>query len=187
MRGEKFLEMLVFKMEAEWAYAMDMKKAISIQDGLEQPETSAAGLKVESQLKKKNINEGRNAARMKVHAKKRFQRVFATGQQLAKVSQECVDLFTKYEVQAYVDSMQAAYLIEVKKWQEALDKLLNSKAIYLKIMQFRDSIEAVIYQEKIAELDTFIRLCCTNLKMQSSQKVEKDFEAQKQSLQSQVA
>ena len=83
--------------------------------------------------------------------------------------------------------MQAAYLIEVKNWQEALDKLLNSKAIYQKIMQFRDSIEAVIYQEKIAELDTFIRLCCTNLKMQSSQKAEKDFEGKKSKLQDQVA
>lgn len=88
-----------------------------------------------------------------------------TGDQLAKVIETCVDLFTKYEVQAYVAGMQAAYLIEIKKWAEALDKLLNSKAIYQKIMQFRDSIEAVIYHEKIAELDTFIRLCCTNLKM----------------------
>ena len=119
---------------------------------------------------------------MKVHAKKRFQRVFITAKQLEKVSQECVDLFTKYEVQAYVESMQSAYLIETKQWQEALDKLLNSKALYQKIMSYRDSIEAVIYQEKIAELDTFIRLCCTNLKMQSSQKAEKDFEKKKKDL-----
>lgn len=162
------MEILIFKMEGEWAYAMDMKKAISIKDGVEQQESSAAGLKVESQLNKKNVNEHRSSVRMKVHARKRFQRVYLHGQQLAKVSEESLDLFTKYEVQAYVDSMQSAYLIEVKKWEEALDKLLNSKAIYQKIMQYRDSIEAVIYQEKIGELDTFIRLCCTNLKMQSS-------------------
>lgn len=166
-------------MEGEWAYAMDMKKAISIQDGVDQQESSAAGLKVESQLKQKNVNEHRNSARMKVHARKRFQRVYVNGQQLAKVSEECLDLFTKYEVQAYVDSMQSAYLIEAKQWREALDKLLNAKAIYQKIMQFRDSIEAVIYQEKISELDTFIRLCCTSLKMQSAQAAEQDFEAKK--------
>ena len=132
-------------MEGEWAYAMDMKKAISIQDGIEQQETSAAGLNVESQLKQKNVNENRNSARMKVHARKRFQRVFVNGEQLSKVSDECLDSFTKYEVQAYVDSMQSAYLIESKKWKDALDKLLSSKAIYQKIMQYRDSIEAVIY------------------------------------------
>ena len=115
-KGEKFLEILIFKMEGEGAYAMDMKKAISIQDGVEQQESSAAGLKVESQLNKKNANENRNSARMKVHARKRFQRVHLHGQQLAKVSDECLDLFTKYEVQAYVDSMQSAYLIESKQW-----------------------------------------------------------------------
>lgn len=82
---------------------------------------------------------------MKVHARKRFQRVFVNGQQLSKVSDECLDSFTKYEVQAYVDSMQSAYLIESKKWKDALDKLLSSKAIYQKIMKYRDSIEAVIY------------------------------------------
>lgn len=54
-------------------------------------------------------------------------------------------------------------------------------------MSYRDSIEAVIYQEKIAELDTFIRLCCTNLKMQSSQKAEKDFEKKKKDLQNKVS
>lgn len=67
---------------------------------------------------------------MQVHAKKRFQRVYINGQQLMKVSEEALDQFTKYEIQAYVDSMQSSYLMESKKWKEALDKLLNSKAIY---------------------------------------------------------
>lgn len=53
-------------------------------------------------------------------------------------------------------------------------------------MQYRDSIEAVIYQEKISEMDTFIRLCCTNLKMNSSQAAEKDFEKKKTEIQQAV-
>jgi len=28
-RGEKFLEIILFRIEADWAYAMDMKKTIS--------------------------------------------------------------------------------------------------------------------------------------------------------------
>jgi hypothetical protein len=28
-RGEKFLEILLFRIEADWAYAMDMKRTIS--------------------------------------------------------------------------------------------------------------------------------------------------------------
>lgn len=82
---------------------------------------------------------------MQVHARKRLQRVYVTGEQLGKVAETCVDLFTKYEVQAYVAGMQSSYLIETRDWAQALDKLLNSKAIYQKIMQYRDSIEAVIY------------------------------------------
>lgn len=89
-------------------------------------------------------------------------------------------------MRAYVEGMQAAFLIEMKKWQEALDKLQSSKAIYQKIMQYKDSIESVLYQEKVGELDTFIRLCCTNLKMKSAQAAEKKFEETKKQIQSQV-
>jgi len=46
-------------------------------------------------------------------------------------------------------------------------------------MQYKDSIESVLYQEKVGELDTFIRLCCTNLKMKSAQAAEKKFEETK--------
>lgn len=45
--GEKFIEILIYKMESEWAYGMDMKKAISIQDGQREKEESKAGLKAE--------------------------------------------------------------------------------------------------------------------------------------------
>ena len=46
--------------------------------------------------------------------------------------------------------MQAVYLIEVEKYQAALDLLLNSKAIYQKLTSYKDSIEAVLYQEKLS-------------------------------------
>jgi hypothetical protein len=64
--------------------------------------------------------------------------------------------------------MQAAYLIEVEQYQEALDLLMRSKVIYQKISEYKDSLEAVIYEERIGQLDTFIRLCCSNLSLSSS-------------------
>jgi len=45
--------------------------------------------------------------------------------------------------------MEASYLIEMEKWQEALDRLLTSKIIFGKIAQFKDPMEAVLYDEKI--------------------------------------
>jgi len=86
--------------------------------------------------------------------------------------EQCLDGFSKYEMQAYVESMQAAYLLEVEKYQEGLDKLLRAKLIYQKVAQYKDSLEAVIYQEKIGQIDTFVRLCCLNLKLASAQDKE---------------
>ena len=46
-QGEKYLEILIYKIEADWAYAMDMKKSIT--EAQEQPkEESKAGLKNQS-------------------------------------------------------------------------------------------------------------------------------------------
>ena len=49
-KGEKYLQIMIFGIEADWAYAMDMKKAISSQEGAaggqqEEQKQSAAGLK----------------------------------------------------------------------------------------------------------------------------------------------
>ena len=59
--------------------------------------------------------------------------------------------------------MSAVYQMEVKKFNEALDNLLKAKIIYEKIAQYKDTLEAVIYTEKVTQLDTLIRLCAFNL------------------------
>jgi len=61
--------------------------------------------------------------------------------------------------------MKAAYMMETKKWKEALELLVKAKVIYQNISKLKDSIEAVIYKERIGQLDTFIRLCCVSLKL----------------------
>ena len=89
-----------------------------------------------------------------------------------KVSEECLDSFAKFETAAYIDGMKASYHMEKENWQEALDLLMNSKVIYSKICSFKDSLEAVIYQERISQLDTFIRLCCAGLTIKTSSPFE---------------
>lgn len=51
----------------------------------------------------------------------------------------------------------------MKKFQEALDNLIKTKIIYNKIAQYKDALEAIIYKEKINQIDTFIRMCSFNL------------------------
>ena len=141
--GEKYLHLMIYRIEADWAFGMDMKKALSTQEN--KNEESKSGIKKESMLSKKNVNSSRNPFRLNVHARKRFATMFKSCSALQKVAEDSLDGFSKYEMQAYVDSMQASYLIEVKKWAGALDLLLSSKVIYQKISSFKDSLEAVVY------------------------------------------
>jgi len=52
-------------------------------------------------------------------------------------------------MEAYILQMKGTFLLEKEHWQEALDALLRAKLIYQKISEFKDSLEAVIYIEKI--------------------------------------
>lgn len=72
------------------------------------------------------------------------------------------------EVEAYVAQISAVFLIEKKRFKEALDNLLKSKIIYEKIAQYKDTLEAIIYKEKVGQLDTLIRVCSFNINGSSS-------------------
>ena len=45
--------------------------------------------------------------------------------------------------------MQAVYLMERRDFELALDLLIKSKIIYEKISEFKDTLEEIIYKEKI--------------------------------------
>jgi hypothetical protein len=59
--------------------------------------------------------------------------------------------------------MSAIYQMEVKDFKGALDNLIKTKIIYEKIAQYKDTLEAIIYKEKVGQLDTLIRLCSFNI------------------------
>lgn len=45
--------------------------------------------------------------------------------------------------------MSAVYQMEIRDYKTALDNLLRSKIIYEKIAQYKDTLEAIIYKEKV--------------------------------------
>jgi hypothetical protein len=78
------------------------------------------------------------------------------------------------EYEAYSSHIQAVYEMENKDHKTALDNLIKSKIIYEKTSQYKDSLEAIIYKEKVNQLDTLIRLCSFQLRgMMSSENEEK--------------
>ena len=62
-----------------------------------------------------------------------------------------------FELTAYEEQMQAVFLMEVLKFEEALDHLLKAKVIYEKIAEYQGTLEALIYAEKVTQIVTFIR------------------------------
>ena len=54
------------------------------------------------------------------------------------------------EVEAYASHIQAVFQLECKAYGEALDNLLKSKIIYQKISEFKDTLEEIIYKEKVS-------------------------------------
>lgn len=78
-------------------------------------------------------------------------------------------------MEAYVSHLGAIFMMEGKQHQEALDNLIRCKIIYEKISQYKDTIEAVIYEERISQLDTLIRMCCFNLNGMTDPASEKKF------------
>ncbi len=64
--------------------------------------------------------------------------------------------------------MSAVYLMEVKDYKSALDNLIRTKIIYEKISGYKDTLEAIIYRERVNQIDTLLRLCSFHLKGISS-------------------
>ena len=83
---------MVFKCEADWAFAMAMKKAISNQEGVgHKQEEAKAGLKNQSLFNQQDPHSTRNTFRLKRHCKKRFSKVFKSSKALQGVCNEVLD------------------------------------------------------------------------------------------------
>ena len=91
---------------------MDFKKAITEAEGGKSQEEA----KKQSVLNQKGSNATRNPFRLKVHARKKFSTAYKYAKALTEISEGCLDEISKFEMQAYASGIQAAYLIEIKKF-----------------------------------------------------------------------
>lgn len=57
--------------------------------------------------------------------------------------------------------------MESHKLDDALDNFLKSQVIYKQLAEYRDPLEALIYTEKVNQLQTFIRACAASLSIQA--------------------
>lgn len=136
----KFLHILVFKCEADWAYAMQMKQvATNLQSKTQQPS-----------LIKALEGSRTNANRLRVHCLKRFKAAAKTAHQIQNNCSSAFNEQSLFELEAYVCFIQAVYLMESHRYEDAMDNLLKSQIIYKQIAEYRDPMEALIYSEKVS-------------------------------------
>lgn len=155
----KYLHIAIFKCESDWAYAMHMKQLASSLTG-----------KSQSQAVKK---DGRtNANRLRIHFLRRFDRAAQWARRLETVGREALDTQSQFELEAYTSQIVANHLMEKQNHQEALDHLLKAKVIYNEIAQHKDTLEALIYKEKVGQIDTFIRSCAMSLQINNVESIQ---------------
>ena len=147
LTSQKYLQILLFKAEADWAYAMQMKQQASNLSG----KSSAAANVSKLSGNRTNVN------RLKVHYLRRFKRAFQGAKRLREVCEHAVDEPSLFELEAYEEQMEAIFLMEVLKFEEALDHLLKAKVIYEKMSEYKATLDALIYGEKVSQITTFIR------------------------------
>lgn len=72
--------------------------------------------------------------------------------------------------------MNAIYNMERQNYEEAINDFLKAKLIFSQIGSTQDTLEAIIYNEKVSQLETFIRSCTASLQINSEIKLADEAE-----------
>lgn len=106
-----------------------------------------------------------------MHYLKRFKAAAKTAKGIKKTCKDAFDEQSQFELEAYCDFIEAVCLMEYHKYEEAIDHLLRAQIIYKQLAEYRDPMEALIYSEKVNQLQTFIRSCAANLLIPATQTI----------------
>ena len=127
----RFIMILLFNAERSWSYAMQLRQHIS-------SHPSAIG---------------------KRHLLTRLRKAFKWSEQLENILNAVGDVKSTLEAQAYKSVMQGNLELECQHWEAARDSFLNAQAVYLKLNDVVDSIEAVGIQQKLTHIQPMIKYC----------------------------
>eukprot|EP00357_Protocruzia_adherens_P032037 CAMPEP_0115007186 /NCGR_PEP_ID=MMETSP0216-20121206/21006_1 /TAXON_ID=223996 /ORGANISM="Protocruzia adherens, Strain Boccale" /LENGTH=602 /DNA_ID=CAMNT_0002374033 /DNA_START=30 /DNA_END=1838 /DNA_ORIENTATION=- len=132
----RHLMILLFEAERCWSYALDLKHELTDL----QPDNH----------------------RLKFHIKRRMSKACQAAENLYKMCQDCANKRTLLESEGYFHWMQGNLASEEGKWEEALAKFEQSKAIFGELAKITDSLDSIVFSEKIEQIEPFIRYCQYN-------------------------
>lgn len=96
--------------------------------------------------------------------KQKFKKAAELANKILEISRLRCDNLTVLESDAYYNTLQANYYVYVRNYTGALECYRNAKSIYSSIISKKDSIEAIVYKDRLAYLQMQVRLCEYNLK-----------------------
>ncbi|KAL4429755.1 hypothetical protein ABPG74_004392 [Tetrahymena malaccensis] len=133
LNDPKMLQVLLFKIENNWAYAMDLKQIM--QDSKD------------------------GAARKQHHVNKKMAKALKWAQLLNNICRERTDERSYQESEAYLNFIKGIYHHERHQWEDALESYIKSRSIYLGLISVSDSLQSVFFKEKVEFLEQSIRYC----------------------------
>lgn len=102
-------------------------------------------------------------SKWKYKAKEKYLRSCNFAQKLVELCKQTCDDLTICEANAYSQFLKGNYLTYIRKYSEALNEYKQSKDNYNQIISNKDSIESLVYKDKIKFVIMQIRLCEYNL------------------------
>ena len=63
------------------------------------------------------------------------------------------------EAEAYAEYLEGVYNFEIEEWEAAFTNFMRSRKIYDEISKVSDSLQRILYQERIEQIDQSVRYC----------------------------
>jgi len=119
----------------------------------------ATGMAIKQQL----TSIGQDIKPLRYNIKKKLKKAADVSKQILDIAKFKCDTQTILEAEAYYNYSMANYLLFVRKFQEALDLFKVAAKIYENFSVLKDTIEAIVYRERINSIKSSIRLCVYNI------------------------
>jgi len=136
-KDPRVLEIPLYNAERAWAYAMSLKQELSTN---------------------KNTDP-----RIRMHIRGRFLRALKWAKLLKSICKKHTEEKTALEADAYSEYIEGAYRFEIEEWEASYNSFMRSRKIYQELSKVSDSLQRILYQERIEQIDQSIRYC--NFKM----------------------
>ena len=131
----KTLMVLLFQAEKNWAYAMHLKSQAN------------------AEVKKSK------STRCKFHLRNKLKRALQWSRRLQVLCEERTEKRTALEAEAYATHLEGMWHFEKEQWVNAQESYLRCRSIYSDITKVSDSMQQVLYNDKIEQIDQALRYC----------------------------